>query len=168
MAFDLATLSPLELLRLHSSIGDQLRERGLTRSSNNPVGDLAETLFCEAFDWTMADLSMPAADAVGNDGTKYQIKARRLTKANSSRQLSAIRNLDQGGFDILAGVLFSEDYSIFRAALIPICVVRSEARIASHTNSHRFLLRDSVWEIEAVTDVTEQLKNVARRWDDRP
>jgi hypothetical protein len=39
---DLSHLSPAELLALHTRIADQLRARGITRSSNNPTGDLAE------------------------------------------------------------------------------------------------------------------------------
>lgn len=44
-------LSPPELLLLHGRIAEELRRRGITRTSNNPTGDLAEFLFCKAFGW---------------------------------------------------------------------------------------------------------------------
>jgi hypothetical protein len=161
---DLAGLSPLDLLALHSAIGDELRKRELVRSSNNPAGDLAETLFCKSFGWVQAPNSMPAADAVSSDGVKFQIKSRRITTANGSRQLSAIRNLDHGGFDFLAGILFESSYSILRAALIPLEIVKQNSKHQSHTNSALFHLKDSVWELDGVVDVTMQLRNYAVCW----
>lgn len=88
---DLSVLTPSALLALHAQVADELRARGITRSANNPTGDLAEYLFCKAFGWKQADHSSANADATGSDGTRYQIKGRRITRQNGSRQLSAIR-----------------------------------------------------------------------------
>jgi hypothetical protein len=140
---------------------DELRVRGVIRSSNNPTGDLAEYLFCKAFGWTQAGNSNPNLDAIGSDGTRYQIKGRRLTQHNGSRQLSAIRDLDGRNFDVLAGVLFSKDYSVQRAALIPYPVVSSRCAFVSRTNSHKFFLREDVWEAPGVQDVTATLRAVS-------
>ena len=100
---DIRHLTPTELLALHAEVAEELRERGVVRSSNNPTGDLAEYLFCRAFDWAQADNSHPSADATGEDGTLYQIKGRRWTRHNKSRQLGALRGLSNGGFDFLCG-----------------------------------------------------------------
>lgn len=89
---DVSALSPKELLALHSSVGEELRERGITRSANNPTGDLAEYLFCKAFGWTHATNSSVHIDAIDAQGLRYQIKARRQTPHNNSRQLSGFRN----------------------------------------------------------------------------
>ena len=43
---DLDELSPLELLRLHARVAAALRDRGVTRTANNPTGDYGELLFC--------------------------------------------------------------------------------------------------------------------------
>jgi len=86
MARDWVYTNPLSL---HSRVAEELRARGVTRSSNNPTGDLAEYLFCKAFGWTQAQKSHANIDAVGKDGTRYQIKGRRVTRFNNSRQLSA-------------------------------------------------------------------------------
>jgi len=158
---DISQLVPAELLSLHARIADELRARGITRSSNNPTGDLAEYIFCKAFGWRQEANSNAHVDAFGVDGTRYQIKGRRITRYNSSRQLSAIRDLDGAHFDFLAGVLFSEDYGVRRAALIPCSVAVEFATFQKHTNSHKFLLRDDVWEMSGVRDVTAELRSVA-------
>jgi hypothetical protein len=145
-----------ELLTLHTKIADELRARGITRTANNPTGDLAEYLFCTAFGWGRAGNSHPNVDAIGDDGLRFQIKGRRMTK-NRSRQLSAIRSLNGGHFDFLAGVLFDEQYGVLRAALIPHAAVKLRATYVAHTNSHKFMLHDDVWLVEGVRDVTAEL-----------
>lgn len=157
---DLTGLTPPQLLVLHSEIGDELRRRGITRSSNNPTGDLAEYLFCKAFGWKQADNSQANVDALSPDGRRYQIKGRRITRFNKSRQLSAIRDMVGSHFDYLAGVLFSEDYTVLRAALIPHGVALERATFVERTNSHRFLLRDDIWNAPDVRDVTRELREV--------
>jgi hypothetical protein len=157
---NLADLTTAQLLALHARVSDELRDRGITRSSNNPTGDLAEYLFCKAFGWTQAGNSHANVDAVAPDGTRYQIKGRRLTRHNKSRQLSAIRDMEGAHFDYLAGVLFDEDYSVQRAALIPHAVAMSRATFVEHTNSHKFMLRDDVWRADGVCDVTQHLRAV--------
>jgi hypothetical protein len=109
----------MELLALYARVSDELRERMLTRSSNNPTGDLSECMFYIAFGWNRTGNSSAHVDAVDSEGNRYQIKGRRITRQNKSRQLSAIRDLGACHFDFLAGVLFAEDYSVTRAAIIP-------------------------------------------------
>jgi hypothetical protein len=157
---DLSDLSPPALLALHAQVADELRTRGITRSANNPTGDLAEYLFCRSFGWKQSGNSQANIDAVGSDGTRYQIKGRRITRYNNSRQLSAIRDLGGAHFDILAGVLFNEDYTVMRAALIPHVVAIESATFVERTNSYRFLLRDNIWNASGVHDVTMELRAV--------
>lgn len=157
---DLKGLSAADLLVLHARIGDELRVRGVVRTGNNPVGDLAEVLFCRAFGWQQAGNSNRNVDAIGQDGSRIQIKGRRLTSHNASRQLSAIRDFDGAHFDVLAAVLFAEDYVVRRAALIPRAAVAQRAKFITRTNSHKFLLHDDVWNLAGVQDVTDALRNV--------
>ena len=135
---EIADLSCLELLALHARIAEELRDRGIARTSNNPTGELAEHLFCTAFGWIPAGNSSANIDASAPDGIRYQIKGRRITRHNQSRQLSAIRDLKGRHFDFLAGVVFTEDYRVRRAALIPYAVVDRRAkfvRAPTATNS---------------------------------
>ena len=92
-------------------------------------------------------------------GNRYQIKGRRRTQRNKSRQLSFIRDLD--GFDTLAAILFGERFDVAGAALNPKGVVRERCKYVSHTNGYRFMLTDDVWEDWRVTDVTEKLRTAA-------
>ena len=160
---DIAKLPAYDLLALHARIINELRSRGITRSANNTVGDLGEYLFCKAFNWEQAGNSKPNLDAVDSEGNKYQIKARRLTHHNTSRQLSAIRDLHGNHFDMLAGVLFREDFGVLRAALVPREIVVNRARFQQSTNSYRFLLQDNVWDMPGVRNVTEELRAVDLR-----
>jgi hypothetical protein len=153
--FDL--LSVAELLTLHVQIGEELRNRNVVRTSNNPTGDLAEYLFCRAFGWTQTPNSKSGYDACGADKRRYQIKGRRTHHRNTSRQLSAIRNLNESPFDVLAGVLFNPDFSVMRAALIPITLVKERAAYSPHTHSHKFILGDDVWNDPRVQDVTAHI-----------
>lgn len=140
---------------------DELRARGVVRTSNNPTGDLAETLFCKAFGWRQVGNSSKSIDAVDDKtGQTFQIKGRRLTAPNDSRQLSAIRELDKGGFDFVAAVLFDREYKVLRAALVPHAIILGGAHFVQRTNSSKFMLRDEVWSVASVRDVTDQLRGV--------
>lgn len=155
---DLNGKSIAEMLALHAAINEELRSRDVLRSANNPTGDLAEYLFCTAFGWEQEANSKKGFDAVDSDGVRYQIKGRRLHRRNKSRQMSAIRSTD--GFDILAGVLFNDDFCVIRAALIPASVVFERTSFVDYTKSHKFYLRDDVWDAAGVSDVTERLRAV--------
>jgi hypothetical protein len=159
---DISSLAVADLLKTHGAVLAELRRRGIVRSFNNPGSDLAELLFCRAFGWRRENNSAEGHDAVDAAGLRYQIKGRRLTARNRSRQLGAIRKLPEQPFDSLAAVLFDDDYSVVRAAIIPFAVVKARAKRVEHTNSWRFLLRDDLWAIEGVADVTARLRAAVR------
>ena len=150
--------SPGELLALYTLILEELRSREIIRSSNAPTGDYAEYLFCNAFEWEQQGNSNAGYDAISNDGIRYQIKSRRLTKHNASRQLSFIRRLEAKQFDYLAGVLFNEDFSVWKAAIIPHKLIQPRSRFAKTPNGWLFKLEDNVWALKDVIDVTNELK----------
>ena len=112
--------NPLQLLNIHAWIMAELCRQGITRSTNNPVGDLAEYLFCRAFNWKQAPNSARDADAIDLNSKTYQIKSRRLTTKNKSRQLGAIRKIDQKKFDCLAAVIFQETIKSLERQSFPI------------------------------------------------
>ena len=135
----------------------ELKDRGVVRSSNNPVADYTETLVSRALGLSLESQSQAGYDARGADGTRYQIKGRRLTSHNRSTQLSALRNLAQRPFDTLAAVAYSQDLSVLYGALIPIEVVTELSRFSTHRNSHIFMFRRNVLEDPRVTDITAVL-----------
>ena len=91
---------------------------------------------------------------------RYQIKGRRLSARNPSRQLSALRRLPERPFDVLAAILFDVDYCVTRAILIPHELVVERAKHGTHTNSWRLMLEDWWWTLPGTQDVTEQLQKV--------
>jgi hypothetical protein len=154
---DITSRSNAELLAIIAECQAELRRRGVTRSSNL-TGDLAETIVCAALGLTQAQRAAKNVDAVGADGTRYQIKARQLTPSNPSRQLNGLRDLDTGDFDILVGVLFDQTYRVMRAALVPHSIVVERAGWMPRSNAHRFHLKDAVWSLPGVVDITSKLK----------
>ena len=156
---NLGEMTSSQLLANYADIGDELRRREVTRSANNPAGDYAEHLFCLAFGWERAGNSVKSYDAIDQtSGSRYQVKSRRLTDATTSRQVSALRGLDGDCFDYLAGILFSRDFSVSRAAIVPYSTVLENSKYGVHTNSWRFFLRDGLWDLAGVMDVTNQLR----------
>ncbi len=163
---NLKNLSIRELLALHVGIMEELCQSGIIRSMNNPTGDLAESLFCQAFSWDKEPNSKKGFDARDRSGNRYQIKGRRLYGGNKSRQLSAIR--DFSSFEILAAVLFDEKYGVERAALIPKEIVCDRSKYIKKTNSYKFMLTDDVWNERQETDITGKLRGIVSRLrDDR-
>jgi hypothetical protein len=60
----------------------------------------------------------------------------------------------------LAGVLFAEDFSVLRGCLIPYKTVKELAVFRLHVNAWILHLRDSVWSVPEVQDITDRLKAV--------
>jgi hypothetical protein len=154
-----------ELLALHATALDELRDRGIVRSANGPGGDYGELLFIKAFGWTRAKNSAAGFDAVDAANIRYQVKSRRIHHPTTSRQLSALRNFPEAPFDFLAGVLFNKDYSVMRAAIIPYKVILP--RFSKHTNSSIFFLEDRIWGLPGVRDVTQELRIAATNLEPR-
>ena len=159
-ATSLTQMSVANLLRLYSEILAELKQRGIVRSTNNPVADYAEYLVVKALRLQRAPKSTKGYDAIDEKGHKYEIKGRRPTSSNESRMLSAIRNCEAAHFDYLAGILFNEDFSFDKACVVPFAIVLAEAKYRKHVNAHIFELRDSLWGREGVLDISDDVRRV--------
>jgi len=95
-----------ELLQLQASITKELKSRGVVRTQNNPLGDYTEWLVAKALDLELEANSKAGYDGVDKNGTRVQIKGRRVTPTNNSRQLSAIRKYEEKDFDEWAAVIY--------------------------------------------------------------
>jgi len=160
--FDLTTLGSHEVLSLLSDIIEELRNRGLTRTKNNPVADYAEHLVCKAFSLTPAKKSTKGYDAVETNGKKYEIKSRRYSAGSKPTRFSAIRDLETQHFDILVAILFSQDFTVQRAVFLPYATVRRVAFRQEHVNGWILPIRDSLWSADDVVDVTEALRKAQK------
>jgi len=152
---DVKNLEEKELLELYGKLMEELRRRKLVRSSNNPVSDYAEKIVCEKLGLSLQKKSSKGYDAIDeNTGTKYQIKARRLTNHNKSRQLGVIRNLDQNLFDFLIAVIFNESFEPIEIWRIPQATIPKYARYSQHQNGHILVLTGKVLEDKTVTSIS--------------
>ena len=147
-----------QLLMLHAALIEELRKRQVVRSSNNPVADYTEYLVTEKLGLARTKNSTAGHDAEDEKGVKYQIKGRRVTPHNNSRQLSAIRDLDTRPFDQLVGVIFQADFSIEYAGIVPYEVVKEQSTFVARTNSHRFIMRATLFNDPRVVEITSKLK----------
>jgi len=160
MSENLAKMAVPGLLNLYALILQELTTRGVIRSTNNPVADYAEYLVVSALGLSRASKSTKGYDAEDAEGKRYEIKSRRVTSHNISRQLSAIRDCEAAHFDFLAGVLFNEDFSFDRACLVPFSIVIADAKYRKHVNAHLFQLKDSVWDQRGVIDISDKVRAV--------
>ncbi|MDP2678634.1 MAG: hypothetical protein Q8O85_07925 [Rhodoferax sp.] len=151
---DWSNLKDGELLLAYASLMEELRTRGIVRSSNNPVGDFTEFLVARALGLNLLGQSAAGHDATDASGVRYQIKGRRPTEHNKSVQLGIMRNLEFRPFDVLAAVIYSSTFSVSYAALIPIEVVSELGSFSKHSNGQVFHFRRSLLNDPRVTDIT--------------
>lgn len=140
----LAKLTVKELLRLQAAATNELKSRGVVRTQNNPLGDYTEWLVSEALDLELQTNSKAGYDGISKDGLRVQIKGRRVTPTNSSRQLSAIRKYADKDFDSLAAVIFDEHFDVLEALLVPHEVVGEYASYREHVNAHILILKGPI------------------------
>jgi len=132
----LRNMNEQSLLSLYSELMEELRDRELIRSSNNPASDYAEKMAAEYMGLTRLGKEESGYDAIDKNRRKHQIKGRRITKHNASRQLGVIRDLDKGLFDYLVSVIFGEDFSVNEVWKVPYRFVKEHSRFSKHQNGH--------------------------------
>ena len=155
-------LTDLEILRLHAALLEELRGRGVVRSKNNPVADYAEYLVSRALSLTLEGRSNKGFDATDGSGRRYEIKARREDPKRKTTLTSPLRDLDGEHFDELIIVLFAEDYTIKMAIQLPRRLVKQVGSFRAHVNGWVIPLRDSLWAVRGVKDITAAIQRVQR------
>jgi hypothetical protein len=154
MTFELESLSTPELLHHYSRILAELRARKVIRTSNSPIGDYTEWLVANQLGLTLVTNSTSGHDAVDRLGVKFQIKGRRFTSHNRSRQLSAIRNLESHDFDYLIAVIFNEQVEVMQVVKIPHGIIGKYARFSDHVHAHILTLQQNILNDVMVEDIT--------------
>ena len=152
--FDASRLTVRQLLAAYVSILDELIHRGLIRTRNPPLGDLAEHLVWKAYGGTLADNSAKSYDVTDADGRRIQVKARAIELTNKrSQAFSAIRSW---GFDLVVFVnVDSANYDIVWARELTVEEAQSLGRRRELTNSSAVMV-SSV--LRLGTDVTEKIR----------
>jgi len=155
--YDLKEFTTSDLFKYFADILDELKQRNVVRTRNNPVADYAEWLIAQSFDLSLERNSRAGYDAINNRGERFQIKSRRLDPTNKSRQLSVIRNLRNNEFDYLIGVLFEKNFAIKEAYKIPHDLIEKYARFSEHQNGHLLNLKGKILKDPEVEDITQIL-----------
>lgn len=91
---------------MYADILDELQKRKVVHSTNNPAANYSEKLASEALRLRLMTESTKGYDGIDARGKKYEVKGRRPTVNNPSRQLSMLRGLKEKHFDFLVGILF--------------------------------------------------------------
>ncbi|WP_231758782.1 DUF6998 domain-containing protein [Microbulbifer elongatus] len=141
---NLEDLKIKELLKLQASVTKELQRREVVRTQNNPLGDYTEWLVANALDLELEANSKAGYDGISKSGVKIQIKGRRVTPKNKSRQLSAIRKYKERDFDELAAVIYDEEFNVIEALIIPHEVVGEYASYREHVNAHILILKGPI------------------------
>jgi hypothetical protein len=156
----LENLSARELLLLGRRINAVLSDRKISRSSNNPVSDYAELLIAKALNLDLAPRATKGYDAIDKEtGEKYEIKCRWLSRSNTSRQLSAIRDLVGAHFDFLVAVVLDPDCTVKMAVKVPHASVKG--RFSKHTNSHIVFADAKLLAADKAEDITRKVAKAA-------
>lgn len=141
-AFD--ALTDEQVLATWADVMRELRRRHIIRSANGPVADWAELVAERRLGLKLMGKAQRGYDALDPAGLQVQIKGRRITPENPSRQLGAIRGLDTGGFDYLVAVIFGEALEVREMWKLPIDLVRKHAKFRQYVNAHILMLQGAV------------------------
>lgn len=121
-----------ELLDRYTDVLTELRHRGLVRTYNAPIGDLAEYCAAIVYDGLLAPNSEKSYDLVAVDGRKVQVKVRvRRADTSSSATFSVIRSFD---FDVCLFLLIDSDGEVAAAREWTVQEVRDAGRHKPHIN----------------------------------
>lgn len=152
--FDPAALTVRELLASSVAVIDELLRRGLIRTRNSPLGDLAESLALRAYGGELAPNSEKSFDLRASDGRRLQVKARLVRPGDTrSQTFSAFRSWD---FEAALFLLFdATTYDLSWAREVGRAETEALGRRVEHTNSFAILVR----QVQAAgVDVTDRLE----------
>lgn len=158
MTIETKSLTTSQLLHSYVQILVELQTRKIVRTANGPIGDYAEYLVANQLGLTLMKNAQSGHDAEDASGVKFQIKSRRLTLHNHSKQLGAIRNLENHNFDYLIAVLFNDQFEVETVVKIPYEIIRKYARFREHVHAHILVLSDNILNDPSVEDLTSQFR----------
>lgn len=156
---NLEELEAIDLLRLHAKATEELKRRKVVRTNNNPLGDYTEWLVAKQIKLNLSENSKAGYDAISDAGVKFQIKGRRVTPSNQSRQLSAIRNYDAKDFDWLVAVIFDQNFNVLNAYLVPHEVIGEYCPHRDHVNGRVVVMSGPIIRDGRVMEMSDQFED---------
>jgi hypothetical protein len=128
---DLTKLSNRELLDAWTRSLDVLHERGVIRTYNNPIGDIAEELVARHYGGIRGVFAQAAWDVAVGDQL-LQVKACRRTTPSTNIGFSPIRHRD--GYTALILVVFTPHMRVEQAWRVPLRTANELAKFNAHVN----------------------------------
>lgn len=159
-------MSSRALLQLYASILTELVDRGVTRSRNVPVGDIADFLVRIAYRGELAPPSEKSWDVLARDGRKIQVKCRLVVPSTKGTQrFSPFRSWD---FDVCVFITFdASSYDVIRAWEVPSTGVKALAASVPHVGATaaRVHTKTPFTTVAGTLDVTSRLQTVMEHLD---
>jgi hypothetical protein len=159
-----ADASIQQLLGGYAATLAELRQRGVIRTNNAPLGDYAEWLLAEALGGVLAEsTSAKSHDMTLPDGRRVQVKARLVDEKPKAGQLqtSPFRSWD---FELAALMLFRADsYQPSSVFLVPVDVARAHSKYRKHINGAIVFIRPPLTNDPTAEDITEVVTAASQR-----
>lgn len=132
---DLTQLNIRDLLKLEAAIVGELRLRELVRTSNKPLGDIAEQVVLQARGGVLEANSTKSHDITDRDGRKIQVKARSIRPGRKIGRFSPFRSF---GFDSAVFLIFdAESFDLVDAREAGPDEIVSITKLSAHTNGRQ-------------------------------
>ena len=143
-----------QLLIDYAKVLDELIERNVLRTRNNPVADYAEYLVQEKMKCSLQPNSKSCYDAIDSIGNRIQIKSRRWNDNRQSKHLGIIRNLHDKKFDQLVVIFFDNGFDVKKAYQMDHKTVVKYAKENEHQHGHILILNNKILLDENIKDIT--------------
>jgi hypothetical protein len=153
---DLQQLTGRQLLRLYSDILSELVSRGVIRSRNAPLGDLAEWLVVRAYNGQLAPPSAKSWD-VEAQGRRLQVKARLIAADDRrSHNYSVFRSYDFDACVFL--ILDAHSYEVVQAVELSRSSVETLARETVWVKGFRIGTKVRLLDVPGALDVSSRIQ----------
>lgn len=151
---NISRLPVRELLQLESAIVAELRRRGLVRTNNKALGDIAECVVAKARGGRLEPNSTKSHDVTTADGKRVQVKAMGQRAAAAAAKFSVFRSSD---FDTAVFLVFAPDtFELTHARECLPSEIKAVARFSSHTNGYQPTMRQI---LSVGRDVTLEMRD---------
>ena len=141
LVLDLGALSNRQLLQVWAKSLQLLYDRGVVRTYNSPIGDIAEEMVARHYGGVRGAFDQAAWDvAIGEE--RLQVKACRREPRKSRTGFSPIRHRD--GYDAVVLVVFSMEMEVEEAWRVPRAVVNELGKFNAHVNGIKIALTSAV------------------------
>lgn len=153
MFSDLSSFRVRDLLLLEANVISELRNRGLVRTNNKPLGDIAEQVVLRARGGILEPNSTKSHDVTDPKGRRIQVKSMGIRASGKSAKFSPFRSFD---FDTAVFLVFgTEDFDLTFAREVCGSDIKAVARYSQHTNGRQPTVR----QIETLgEDVIDEMK----------